>query len=746
MGYATGCLQRGRRYFNQCVAVTAVTVLTASAGAAQATAKSQAGVPGLQDLKADPGLMIEFGELLKKLQHDVQLPPARGQSRLLPLQQESTVVYTAFPNYGDAFHQALTIFQRELQDRPVLRAWWQHGELAANGPKVEDALEKVYQLSQFLGDEITVSVAGSTMSVASEQGPSLMILAEIRKSGLKDFLQQMANQSADKSKPPFHVFDVKELAAAKEMFPPQQPVILVRPDLVVGTLDLSELRRLNAHLDANSREFVFSPFGQRVAQEYEGGTTVLGAIDLQKILHEVPRGNDQNHMILQRSGFGDVKYLVWDHKTVAGHAASQMELSFTGPRHGVAAWLGAPGPMGSLDFVSPKVVMASAVLLNNPSRIYDDIREISTASNPNGFASVAQMEAALRLSIKEDLLGRLGGEIGFEVDSLSQTAAVWKAILQVKDPEHDPDRLQGTLSKLFAAAHVIATQSERDGITYNTLRIPSAQKALEISYAFVDGYLVIGSSRETVAEAVRLHRSGESLAKSKKFLASLPPEHGSEASALFYENPAAMAALSMSRVLPQMAESFSQATAEPTAAVICAYGEENAIREATLNRGVDVGGVLVVAAIAIPNLLRARIAANEASAVATIRTANTAQVSYSMTYPQRGFAHDLATLGPDPSGFKKSSADHASFIDATLGNASCTAGAWCTKSGFQFRITAVCKQQRCEEFVVVGTPVGSGTGSRSFCSTSDAVVRFKAGPPLTSPVSVSECLGWPPLQ
>ena len=159
-----------------------------------------------------------------------------------------------------------------------------------------------------------------------------------------------------------------------------------------------------------------------------------------------------------------------------------------------------------------------------------------------------------------------------------------------------------------------------------------------------------------------------------------------------------------------------------------------------------MGVILVGAAIAIPNLLRARIAANESSAVGMIRTANTAQVMYSSSYPQRGFARDLATLGPDPRDLSASSADHANFIDAALGNAGCTAGVWCKKSGFQFSITATCRQRRCDEYVVVGTPVSSNTGSKSFCSTSDAVVRSKTGPPLTSPVSVSGCRTWSPLQ
>ena len=59
--------------------------------------------------------------------------------------------------------------------------------------------------------------------------------------------------------------------------------------------------------------------------------------------------------------------------------------------------------------------------------------------------------------------------------------------------------------------------------------------------------------------------------------------------------------------------------------------------------------ILIIAAIAIPNLLRSRIAANEASAVGSLRTINTAEVTYASTYPSNGFASALTTLGP-PSG------------------------------------------------------------------------------------------------
>ena len=199
-------------------------------------------------LKNNPGLLDEFGQLMEKFQQDILFPPPRGHSRLLPLLPESTIFYAAFPNYGDASHQALTIFEQEVQQSPVLRAWWLHGEMAANGPRLEDSLEKVYQLSQYLGDEVVVSGA-----VESPQAPSLLILAEVRKPGLKDLLQRLVKELAGSSEPTIRVFGIQELAIAKDIHPPQQLVILVRPDFVVAALDVATLRSFSARLDRNSR-------------------------------------------------------------------------------------------------------------------------------------------------------------------------------------------------------------------------------------------------------------------------------------------------------------------------------------------------------------------------------------------------------------------------------------------------------------------------------------------------------------
>jgi len=734
-------LQRGwLRDLTKLIVFAAAILLIASTGSAQGIGTGMAAEAVSPDFNAYSGLLPQFSQLFQKIEDGVQLPPPRTRSRLLPLLPHSTIFYAALPNSGEASQQSWTIFQNELRQNPSLRAWWQHGELAGNGAQVEDSLHKFYQLSQYLGDEVVIAGARGP----GDKGPALLVFAEVRKPGLKTFLEQASKDVGGMSPPAVRVVDVEELATLKDKADAKHLLILVRPDYVVGALSASTLRSFNAQLERKSAEFGSTAFGERLAQAYqdEGGITAVGGVDLRKIVSELPQDSARNQLTLQRTGFSDVKYLIWEHKSVAGQGTNQMELSFTGPRHGAASWLASPGPLGSEDFVSSRALLATTLKLKNLAQIFDDIKDLSTSSNPKAFAGIEQMEAVMRVSLKNDLLKYLTGEITLEVDGVERMGPKWRVILGVDEP----DRLQATLKTLLAEMPLRSQQYEEQGITFHTLSIPSGSRTTEIGYAFVDGYLVIASGQDGVAEAVRLHRSGGSLAKAKKFLTALPPGRGAEASAIFYEDPVAMAALNMRRASPAVADSLSKMAAEARPSVICAYGSESAIREASKSGGMDTATVLIVAAIAIPNLLRARTAANEASAVGMLRTMDTAEFTYSVAYPQAGFARDLARLGPDPQDMHAISAKHAGIIDATLGNPNCTEGEWCTNSGYRFSISADCKQEKCDEFVAVGTPFSSSNGSRSFCSTSDGVVRYKTGAPLLAPVQASECRRWSPVQ
>src|SRR5215472_14155022 len=218
--------------------VAAVSLTLASTCASQASPARQPEMPWSQDLHKYPGLPAEFAHFLDKLQRNVEFPPARTQSRLLTSLPESTTYYAAFPNYGGAAHQALLIFRRELQQSEVLRNWWQQSELATIGPYIEESVEKFYELSQYLGDEIVISgeIGGTT--------PSLILVAEVRKPGLKDFLRRMLEELPSNSTSGVLVLDPEELASTP-IQSTVRPVVLVRPELVVAGPSLETVRRFN---------------------------------------------------------------------------------------------------------------------------------------------------------------------------------------------------------------------------------------------------------------------------------------------------------------------------------------------------------------------------------------------------------------------------------------------------------------------------------------------------------------------
>jgi len=132
-----------------------------------------------------------------------------------------------------------------------------------------------------------------------------------------------------------------------------------------------------------------------------------------------------------------------------------------------------------------------------------------------------------------------------------------------------------------------------------------------------------------------------------------------------------------------------------------------------------VAVILVIAAIAIPNLLRSRMAANEASAVASVRSINTSQVVYQSSY-NIGFATKLIDLGdgglaancapPTPP-----TTTSSCLIDSTLASGS--------KSGFNFTYTPVPTGAVISTYSVNADPISGGSGQRHFFSDETLVIR-----------------------
>ena len=149
--------------------------------------------------------------------------------------------------------------------------------------------------------------------------------------------------------------------------------------------------------------------------------------------------------------------------------------------------------------------------------------------------------------------------------------------------------------------------------------------------------------------------------------------------------------------------------------------------------------ILIIAAIAIPNLLRARMAANESSAGASLRTIASAEITYYAAYPTVGYAAALPDLGgaapctPAPL--------TACLLDTVLSTA--TPGGT-GKSGYQFLATGIASGAENTTYVSGATPVMFGiTGNRNFCSTSEQILRIQNSGGGLPPTTIAACYTYP---
>ncbi|HLW87467.1 MAG TPA: prepilin-type N-terminal cleavage/methylation domain-containing protein [Terriglobales bacterium] len=155
--------------------------------------------------------------------------------------------------------------------------------------------------------------------------------------------------------------------------------------------------------------------------------------------------------------------------------------------------------------------------------------------------------------------------------------------------------------------------------------------------------------------------------------------------------------------------------------------------------------ILIIAGIAIPSLISAKMAADDSSAVGTVRAINTAQIAYASAYPAVGFASTIAALGPAAaSGCTTPGSANACLIDWVVSSAVTAAQA---KSGYYFGMSVITANGVNVGYTLGAAPASfSHTGVRGFCSNEDGVLRYTPalnGPPVTTNAA---CMAFNPLQ
>jgi hypothetical protein len=540
------------------------------------------------DLNHELALLAEFSKLRQKLE-EIQTPGPRYESKILPLLPADTVLYVGIPNLGDALQQANQIFQQQLSQSKVLQDWWNKSGNSNQHPTPEELIGQIQAISQYLGDEVVITFRASPG--ANDHGP--ILLAEVKQPGLKDYLQNhLATSLSNKQgTSDLRVVDSKTMSslAADE----RGMIMLVSQTMLVVGGDAASVRQMSAQLDAGATQFAATDFGQRILNVYSQGTETLVAANLGGILNAT-HAQQQESNVLQNSGFNDIKYLIATRGETSNHGDNRITLEFSGPRRGIASWLAAPAPMGSLDYVSANAGAAVSFVAKQPALMFDDLFSTIGASDPDFSKGLAEANAELGLNIRDDLTSALGGEMTLALDGPVLPTPSWKAIIEV----NQSGALQLAIEKMVQAANREAQKSNQPGVTLNQAQVggrtfytvlpQGVGLTTEYDYTFADGYMILAPSRALLLAAIETHANGTSLAHSASFHALLPSDNQANFSGMIYQNLGPILKPLASQLNSGQLAILQQLAADSKPSVMCAYGESDRIEVASSGKLLDL--------------------------------------------------------------------------------------------------------------------------------------------------------------
>jgi ferric-dicitrate binding protein FerR (iron transport regulator) len=488
----------------------------------------------------------QYQELLAELTalgHDidarVERPGLRYSTRLLDLAPEGTTIYVALPNLSRSLTQTQQILDQKIAESPSLAQWW--GDTLGstrNEAKFHEMIQRLGDLGKFLGDEVAIA-----MSAGSGDHGEPVLLAEVtNEASFRATLEAEIARLNQEGKPGLRILD--DLATAPEgegMF------LYIHDGLVVASPSVSQIRRVAA---GGANPFTTSSFHQRIAQDYRDGAGWLFAADLGTLVqsghaHQSAESRDQAEQL----GVLDLDHFIIDRREIDGRAETRAALTFSQTRRGIASWLAAPAPMGSLSFFSPDANLAAAFAVKSPVNILDEM----LAVNPEFARELADAQAKHGFDLRNDLAAPLGAEFAIGLDGPVLPSPSWKLVAEV----YDPARLQQTFEQAVTRINAELRAEGKPGlrITRETAGgrtfygIEATQPKIGIHYVFEDGYMLAGPSRALLEQSLQQRESGVTLATTPKFRDLLGPDGQVNVSALIYQNlgPLAQAA---NKVIP----------------------------------------------------------------------------------------------------------------------------------------------------------------------------------------------------
>ena len=526
-------------------------------------------------------------------------PPARFGSTLAGELPADSAVVIALPNLAGTLAEASALIEARVAESEVLRAWWAENMSDSEGEAdLRTLIDHLSAVGGVVGDEILVSLGVDASG--SPSAPLVMGAIEDPAAFRKALTGEVSDLSRELGQtlplrfvddpaqvevaPADTADDASSDAEAGAEAQPGDPsvtaeaetlLVWVGADRFAMTPDPAAMRRL-----AGGGTLAGSAFHGAIASAYAEGVDWLFAADLPRLTQAgLAQTEPDRGAAFDGMGLSSARYLVVRQAEREGFTDTRAELSFEGPRQGVASWLAEPAAMGALDFIAPEAHVAAAFVTRAPAELFDEMMGFMDAAEPGLRAELETAQTEADMDLRAALAAPLGGEFAFALDGPLLPEPAWKLVLEV----YDPAALQGAIEQLasrsgqalvdlVAEAESGAEAKRGPALTDGDLaepqpledaelaglprlelsrervrgrdwfRLSEASSGLSMDYTFAEGYLVAGSSRAVVERALQYRSSGVNLRTAPAFAQLLRSGEDLNVSALMYQNLAPVAA------------------------------------------------------------------------------------------------------------------------------------------------------------------------------------------------------------
>jgi hypothetical protein len=467
-----------------------------------------------------------------------RLAPKPGNSRVSPLLDRapaSTVLFGLLPNAGASFAHVKDWLRLVASQNPGMGQW-----LAGSDASLEPTLARI-QTAVGSVDELAFLILPGAKGKPEEP----VFLASVKGPGLGETLKRSG-------------------LAVEE-----------RQGLTVFSPSREAVGAMARALDQPQGGFRDTPCYARLRDAFGSGDSAALCLDTTSL------GN----------AAGGVRYFLAEERPLNGQPAPRITVGFEKSRTGMAGWLAAPAPMGSLNYITADATLAAAFVVKDPGAIVDQVLGLQQRSAAAAEKTLAETRRQTGVDVRADLASSLGGEFALALDGPVFPTPSLKLIAEV----YDPQRFQATLAKFVeeykrealksGGKPLRSSQQTVDGRTYYMIGAADPNPLTEFTYTFADGYLIaaLGDSRGLISQALSTRTARTSITRAPQFVSMMPHDHYANFSAVIYQNLGAtlapLAGLLSAFVPPQAAGRGGAmpnlAAVKPT--FVAAYGEPDRI-------------------------------------------------------------------------------------------------------------------------------------------------------------------------